>query len=307
MSHPGCSPSIFLRIRQEAGQKALSLAQRLEKTTFKLEAHHRHLHFSHKALKNQFVPRSLRFKSPGCHPVFQQIMDRASKHCLRARISICHYHIKTSQDNIKITKRELSLLINENTFSTLMSFLESRARSFHNNINARHAKKLANYLNSIGSQKADIDKNNWVVNLSKKPLLPEERSLLGKGPKFAPTPTNIPHKNIVAEIEAAIRHLPDDSKDAVRTCSAAILHRARLLAHNNVSKEERKALNNLKKDQSRVVMKADKGNCFVVMDRSDYDNKMETLLNDRSTYEVVSTSPFHRIERELNVILLSLK
>ena len=112
-------------------------------------------------------------------------------------------------------------------------------------INARHAKKLAN-LNDIGSQKADIDKNNWVVNLSKKPLLPEERSLLEKGPKFAPTPTNIPHKNFVAEIEVAIRHLPDDSKDAVRTCSAAVLHRARLPAHN-VSKEERKALNNLKK------------------------------------------------------------
>lgn len=111
----------------------------------------------------------------------------------------------------------------------------------------------------------------------------------------------------MSEIEAAIRHLPDISKDAVRTSSAAILHRARLPAHKNISKEERKALNDLKKDQSRVIMKADKGNCFVVMDRSDYDNKMETLLNDRSTYELVSTSPFRRIERELNSMLLSLK
>ncbi|XP_068707789.1 uncharacterized protein [Montipora foliosa] len=264
MFHPGCGPSIFSRIRQEVGQKALSLARCLEKTTFKLEAHHHHLHFSHKALQDQFVPKSLRFKPPGNH-VFQQIMDHASKHCLRARINSCHDHIKTSKDNIKNTKCELPSLINEDTYSTLMSFLKSRATSFHNNINARHAKKLAN-LNTRGSQKADIDKNNWVVNLSTKPLLPEERSLLEKGPKFAPTPTIIPHKDIVAEIEAAIRHLPDDSKDAVRTSSAAVLHRARLPAHNNVSKEERKALNNLKKDQSRVVIKADKGNCFVVMD-----------------------------------------
>ncbi|PFX12679.1 Uncharacterized protein K02A2.6 [Stylophora pistillata] len=140
-----------------------------------------------------------------------------------------------------------------------------------------------------------------------KPLLPEERSFLEKGPKFAPTPTNIPHKNILAEIEAAICHLPDDSKDTVRTSCAAILHRGRLPAHNNVSKEERKALNNLKKDQSRVVMKAEKGNRFVFLDRSDYDSKMETLLNDRSTYEVVPTSPFPRIERELNALILSLK
>ena len=306
MFHPGYGPSIFLRIRQEAGQKALSLARRLEKTTIKLEAHHRHLHFNHKALQNQFVPKSLRFKPPGSHPVFQQIMDRASKHCLQARIRICHDHIKSSKDNITNTKRELSSLINEDTYTSLLLFLKRRASSFHDNINARHAKKLAN-LNSVDSHKAIIDKKNWVVNLSDKPLLPTERSLLEKGPKFAPTPTNIPHKDIVAEIEASIRHLPDDSKDAVRTSSAAILHRARLPAHSNVSKEEKKALNNLKKDQSRVVMKADKGNCFVVMDRSDYDNKMETLLSDRSTYEIVSTSPFRRIERELNAMLLSLK
>lgn len=51
--------------------------------------------------------------------------------------------------------------------------------------------------------------NSWVMNHSKKPLLPEERSLLEKGPKFAPTPTNIPLKNIVDKIEAAIHHLPD--------------------------------------------------------------------------------------------------
>ena len=87
----------------------------------------------------QFVPKLLRFKPPGSHPVFQRIMDRASKHCLRARINICHDHIKTSKDNIKNTKRELSLLINEDTYSTLMSFLKSRTTSFHNNINARQA------------------------------------------------------------------------------------------------------------------------------------------------------------------------
>ena len=119
-------------------------------------------------------------------------------------------------------------------YQSLLRDYQNRATSFNNNTNTRHAKKLAT-MKSTGYQKSDIDKNNWVVNLSTKPLLPEERSLLEKGPKFAPTPTSIPHKNIVSEIEAAIRHLPDISKDAVRTSSAAILHRARLPAHKNIS------------------------------------------------------------------------
>ena len=65
-------------------------------------------------------------------------------------------------------------------------------------------------------------------------------SNIEKGPKFAPTPTSIPHKNIVSEIEAAIRHLPDISKDAVRTSSAAILHRARFECHVTLLKETKK-------------------------------------------------------------------
>ena len=59
-----------------------------------------------------------------------------------------------------------------------------------------------------------IDKKNWVINLSQKPLTVAERSLLEKGPKFAPTPQTIPVKDIVSEVEAAIVHLPDDTKDA---------------------------------------------------------------------------------------------
>ena len=52
-------------------------------------------------------------------------------------------------------------------------------------------------------------------------------------------------------------------------------------------------------------MKADKS--FVVMESCDYDNKMIALLNDHNTYKLVSKSPFHRIERELNKRLLTLK
>ena len=68
-----------------------------------------------------------------------------------------------------------------------------------------------------------------------------------------------------------------------------------------------KALKNLKDDHERVIMKADKGNCFVVMDKTDYDTKMEALLVDRDTYHPVDKSPFSNIEKELNNRLLDLK
>ena len=62
-----------------------------------------------------------------------------------------------------------------------------------------------------------------------------------------------------------------------------------------------------KKDKTRVVMKADKGNCFVVMDKKEYDEKMQVLLADPNAYNKVMKPPFKRIERELNSHLLELK
>ena len=54
-------------------------------------------------------------------------------------------------------------------------------------------------------------------------------------------------------------------------------------------------------------MKADKGNCFVVMDKKEYEEKMLTLLSDTNTYQKITKPPFKRIERELNSQLLDLK
>ena len=45
------------------------------------------------------------------------------------------------------------------------------------------------------------------------------------------------------------------------------------------SKKKLRALAALKKDDSIIITKADKGNCFIVMDRPDYDEKMQALLS----------------------------
>jgi hypothetical protein len=145
-----------------------------------------------------------------------------------------------------------------------------------------------------------------VVNILSRSLTKTEVEVLQKGPKFAPAPSEIPYKEIVANIEAGIDNLNDDSKEIIRNATASILDKAQLPA-NNVSKQEKRALAVLKKDDSIIITKADKGNCFVVMDRPDYDEKMQALLDDITTYETVKKNPFGCVERELNSRLLSLK
>ena len=45
--------------------------------------------------------------------------------------------------------------------------------------------------------------DKWVINLSKKELTPEEKSLLQKGPKFAATPATIPIKEYISTTTVA--------------------------------------------------------------------------------------------------------
>ena len=225
---------------------------------------------------------------------------------MRARISICHQQIRSTNYIIAENRKKLAACISNDSYSRLSQFLKLRARSVQNNITARHEKKLKNLNNECTPDLTSLQ-NKWVINLSSKSLSRDEQAILAKGPKYAPTPSQIPHKNIVAEIEAAIIDLPDESKDSIRTSAANLLRRCQLPSHKNTTANERKAIDELRKDKTRIVMKADKGNCFVVMDRSDYDEKMQELLDDQQTYEKVTKTPFKKIERDLNAHLLQLK
>jgi hypothetical protein len=52
----------------------------------------------------------------------------------------------------------------------------------------------------------------------------------------------------------------------------------------------------MKQDTTRIIMKADKGNSLVIMDRGEYDKKMENLLKDETTYAIIPKPPFKRVE-----------
>ena len=62
--------------------------------------------------------------------------------------------------------------------------------------------------------------------------------------------------------------------------------------NNNVpqhlSKEEFLALQNLRKNKNIVIQKSDEGNSVVVVDKTDYLDKMDSLLNDTWKFEKIN-------------------
>ena len=74
----------------------------------------------------------------------------------------------------------------------------------------------------------------------------------------------------------------------------------------NISREERKAIDQLRKDKNRIILMADKGVSMVVMDRDDYNNKAEELLN-QPTYRPIPNDPTIKLKNRLITLLKKIK
>ena len=74
----------------------------------------------------------------------------------------------------------------------------------------------------------------------------------------------------------------------------------------NITRGERMAIAELKKDPSRIVLTADKGVALVVMNTEDYKKKTEELLN-QNTYRAITSDPTMRLKNKLISMLKSIK
>ena len=157
-----------------------------------------------------------------------------------------------------------------------------------------------------------------VINLSKKDLTKSEVSLLSKGLKFVPTPSNVDISKIRQELEIFGRNLrlkwhfrdsnntfdknifkkkskfnPKGKDPAIELYLNSLEERLINMSglrnsYNNLSNNERMALNDLKKDFSIIIKEADKGSGVVVWDRGDFIAEAESQLNDIDVYEEVN-------------------
>ena len=145
----------------------------------------------------------------------------------------------------------------------------------------------------------------WVINLSNKPLTPAQRSVLAKGPNFAVTPRQPPNLEYITAIEAACTKLSQQDAEELRADINRVL-RSSHPPKPNLTKAQNTALRELKRDRDRIVLTADKGVAMVVMDRQDYINKANQLLN-QNTYKVISKDPTNTIKDKLINILKNIK
>ena len=141
-------------------------------------------------------------------------------------------------------------------------------------------------------------RSKWIVNLSSSLLSPAQVSLLSKGPNFALVLTNPPNVEFISAVKEAWHRLTDQDAQECRVEVNILIKRIKPPKKKNISREEKKALNELWEDQERMVLMADKGVAMVVIDRKEYQEKVKVLLVT-SAYRTISTDPTNNLKVQL--------
>ena len=234
----------------------------------------------------------------------QTIIKKAECSLIHNRIKSTNIKINHLQTEIVNTKISLQEKLDEPTFTDLQNIIfNNKEKTFLQYTNTQ-IKKLKHLISRSSTTTSKIASNRtntfntavtsstsssiqdkWVINLSKKELTPEEKSLLQKGPKFAVTPTTIPIKEYVSTTTVAALQVGElNGVD----CSG-LYHVNRILntftnkpIHTSITKPEHLGLENLRKDKNCIIVTADKVVALVVMDKTEYITKCEALLQDNS-------------------------
>ena len=261
------------------------------------------LWFNHRCKDLGLVPAGLKLKSPLNTQEAIQIVRSTCRRLIRARINDCHRRLKHYNNKLQQRLDQFKRLIPTNLLDAVINIADKTTQQCRT-----HTERKLTRLRQTKHKRRKTD-DNWVRNISYRPLGETETQVLSYGLKHSVIPKRIPTETIVSSVEAVLsrqRDLSEPVKDNIRSRIASTLQSASL-PDNNLTNDERQALKRLKTDKDIVILPADKGRVPVVMDRTDYHDKMNELVNDKQTYEELKRDLTQALQRKLSSKLVKLK
>ena len=272
-----------------------------EKSLLRRAAQSNHLIFNLRCKSEGLIPDSLRVRPLVRSTVGAKIAEKASRLFLMERIRIAQHEKRRAQEDTNRLEEILKQTLSEADFQKISQLCQCTAENGFNKTKSRHQKKLDKLKEKkIGKQlrlepeyrNAD-DRSQWLVNLSQAELTKDEEDLLQLGLKFATSPKNIPYMDIAAGVEAEIQKakLPTEVTEEItsrlRVCMT-LRHAPK--PQCNLTSPQRRALSTLKQKKNIAILKADKGNATVVMDKDEYHQKVSSPSDASHIYQTQERS-----------------
>ena len=282
-------------ITQRYGRAVLHTYRTLERTDYKFQKGNADLQFLKKCQENDLVPKFLNFKPHSPHVRHSEVYRNSQRNFLDLEIKTKIKRITSLRKQRGELADQLKSSVSYLDFAHLDNLKDSLNGNKILRIKAVHAKKLG----QIGYSEIDeLSPDQVLFNFSSRRLTLAEKSLLSKGLKFALPPKRLTPERYLYTFEKLFESLQyhtiytaengtnESFRDQLRHIAKSsfqtwIKHQPRAV----LSEEESKALDSLSKDKSIIVARPDKGNGVVLMDKTDYLARVNTILEDTTKFE----------------------
>ena len=334
-----------MHIRREYGEENVRIFCQWEKMENKMVDFSNHRRFTLRCLREDIILVSIRFKRftktlKGCH-----IIRKAERALLNERVRLVNNTIAMLKIQSDTCIEQLNEVLDRKSMEECTRFIKEKRESRHlktlerqklkfDRLCQKSRKREGGHSNMQGGnhdhtcidstseeergiiqtdpatttgENTNSNNNNniWVRNISSTLLTKAQEKILLRGPNFAIVPKSPPVGECIASIENACSQLRQGEAEDLRGEIKTILKKIQC-PKSNTTRKERMALEELRKDKSKMIMTADKGVSLVVMDKEEYISKAQALL-DQPEYKSIPADPTTRYKNKVISILKSIK
>ena len=273
----------------------VSCYRRYEKCLISVKKMKAHLKFLQECVQEQVIPKSLvpislrRSSTP--FPVFARAL-------LSERIGSIKREIDESFWVLRGLLRDLKNCLPSDVLDAVLDTASFKCNNEVNKHSERHNRVLRYLCEQSEWGKCNVV--GAVTNLSSYVLTEVEKQVLCLGFSFAVSPGKEITLDFVSSLSNNRFNLPCLNGFIINNFINNFRN------YDSIPRRFRLALENLKKNNSIFITKADKSNSVVILDRVNYEEKMLNMLSDPNTYEPLRSSPLKRLSLQFNRIVKEL-
>ena len=299
--------SIAKNVRRRYGDSVLISIRKFEKLDFRIRKALLDLNFLETCSSNDVIPNFLNFKTTNNKLKDSASYEECQKLLLREEILNKRTHLDKLKTEFKAVKKGLHDVMSIFDYLYITSlFLESNIKAIEKIENKQNF-KLATLLEN----KISHDPKHIIYNFSSHNLTKKQEDLLIKGLNFALPPKKLRYEEYLLNFELLYRDLSNCdisndkllfAKNELRNLaySSYKFYNKRDHKFENLTEDEYNSFLELIDLDNVVIQKADKGNVIVLIDKTDYVEKMENILNDTSKFRKIE---FEKKFKEVNYLV----
>ena len=269
--------------------------------------------FLERCLTHNVIPKSFAIHSPLKSQNAIKIVKKCRKDLLIcAKNDAKRRFFRSSQQALTI-KTELESILSADDLATIVRVTDKDQEKMFRNANNRMVTKfneLTNEFinrrqpNTLDNVQATSHVKNPVLNLREDEVPAHHQELLKLGPKFVPNVQRIPHMDIITVAECSSLKLEYGNKvREAQTLRKDVLRVLKMKkpARDNLTKDQRKAISEIKKDDETSIYPFDKGAGLVRISTEDAKQKIREQLGETNVVDSDPTDGFViKIQKKLS-------